>query len=92
MWEESLGSQMAGGGAEREKEHFLASWLLGGPQLFQPPWGVRHGREGDTGMFRPRGRALEQKSHPAEPSLGCRIVRNHKLFFLSHSALGSCAV
>lgn len=92
MWKESPGFQMAGGGAEREKEHLLASWLLDGPQLFQPLWGVRHGREGAIGMFQPHGRDLEQKNHPAEPSLGCRIMRNHKLFFLSHSALGRCTV
>lgn len=31
---------------EREKEYSLVSRLLDRPQLFQPPWGVRHGHEG----------------------------------------------
>ena len=31
---------------EREKEYSLASGLLDRPQLLQPPWGVRRGREG----------------------------------------------
>lgn len=44
-------------------------------------------------MFQPHGRDLEQKSHPTEPSLGCRIMRHHKLFFFKSLSFGKvCCV
>ena len=55
---------MAGGGAEREKEHLLASWLLDGPQLFQPPWGVKE----PLGCFSPMDVTWNRRTTQLNPA------------------------